>query len=94
MNKVELAIQVNKKIGFSVVDLGDIIDAIFEEIGNAIALKEKVTIMNFGVFKPSQHTGHNTRNPHTGIEVNTPPFVRPWFKASRTLKNKVKAGNN
>jgi len=93
MTKKQLAVKIKDKTGYKLEAINKVINTLFDEIGIAITQKKKVLITKFGVFTTSLYNG-NPRNPKTGIRVDTIPFQRPWFKAARELKNKVKAGTN
>ncbi len=92
MTNKELEEKVSLRTGFEEEIVSKVIGNTFWEIGDAVARHETVKIINFGVFEPRLHTGRNTRNPRTGEEVFTEPFARIWFRSSRELKNKIRAG--
>ncbi len=93
IKKKDLAKRIKGKTGHSEKVVNEVMDCLFNEIADAVSALDTVLIARFGVFEPRQHTGGNTRNPHTGEELETKPFVRPWFRSARGLKNRVKAGN-
>ncbi len=57
---------------------GDIIDAVFEEMGKAIIKEQRFSYPNFGTFKVSERAARVGRNPRTGDEIQ--------IAASKTVK--------
>ncbi len=57
---------------------GDIIDAVFDTMGQAIKNEERFSYPNFGTFKVTTRAERKGRNPRTGAEIQ--------IKASKTVK--------
>ncbi len=57
---------------------GDIIDAVFEAMGQAIKNEHRFSYPNFGTFKVSERAARVGRNPRTGDEIQ--------IAASKTVK--------
>ncbi len=57
---------------------GDIIDAVFATMGQAIITEQRFSYPNFGTFKVSERAARVGRNPRTGAEIQ--------IAASKTVK--------
>jgi integration host factor subunit beta len=73
----------NKKESFIVVDL------IIDNIKKALSEGDKIELRGFGSFKVKKRNERKARNPRTGETVNVPAKLVPYFKASKSLKEKV-----
>lgn len=69
-----------------------LVDEIIEQICEALESGEDVRISSFASFILSDKAGRVGRNPKTGEEKMISPRRVVSFKASRTLKERVKAG--
>ena len=71
-----------------------VVNCVFDAIAAAIARGEGVEIRGFGSIRTRAHEGYQGRNPRTGIAVDVPPKVRPFFRAGKELRELVNAGRN
>lgn len=66
------------------------VDAVFGEIGKAIARGERVELRGFGIFSAARMPRRtNARNPKTGESVVIPERRLPRFKAGKELRRIV-----
>ena len=65
------------------------VDVVFDVIGEALAQREDVTIMNFGRFTTTDRSARTGRNPRTGETLEIPASTAPVFKPARALKGAV-----
>ncbi|MBP6985899.1 MAG: integration host factor subunit beta [Alphaproteobacteria bacterium] len=69
------------------------VEMIFNEIGSTLATGGRVELRGFGVFTVRKRDARNGRNPRTGDVVNVDEKFVPFFKAGKTLREKLqKAG--
>lgn len=68
----------------------EVLDALFDSIGDAMASGEKVDVVGFGKFEAAQRAERNGHNPATGEKIVIPAQLTPKFKAAKALKDKVK----
>lgn len=90
MNKSDLINEVEKRTGLSAADTTTTINTLLDVIVDELKSGKKVTIVNFGTFEVkeySERVGRNPRNPEEQIII--PAKMRPTFKASYKLKEKV-----
>jgi len=64
--------EVNRKLAENVID------AVFETMGQAIIKEQRFSYPNFGTFKVSERAARTGRNPRTGAEIQ--------IAASKTVK--------
>lgn len=90
MNKAELVKEIASRTGKSVAEVGTILNSFMEVVGEKLQEKEKVSLIGFGTFEAkesAERIGKNPRNPSEQIVI--PAKMRPSFKASKKLKDKV-----
>jgi len=91
MNKTELVAKMAEKSGLTKVNAEKALAAFTETVGEALAAKEKVSLVGFGTFEAKERAAREGRNPQTGETVQIPASVAPTFKAGKVLKEKVNA---
>ena len=95
MNKKELAASLAKKTGLSQVKANEVVSAIFDaDAGKGIIANEldggnKVTIPGFGTFATKGRAARTGTNPATGAKINIAAKKYPYFRAGKTLKERV-----
>jgi DNA-binding protein HU-beta len=87
VNKAELIADVSEKTGESKARVGELVDATFDAITDALKKKDEVRIPNFGVFAVVETAPRKARNPQTGEEVKVPAGRRPRFRPGKALKD-------
>ena len=88
-NKADLVDAMAEKAGISKSDAGGALDALLEEITNALKLGERVSISGFGTFQIGQRAARQGRNPQTGAVIQIPASKSVRFKAGKALKDSV-----
>lgn len=66
MNKSESAGRVANRIGISRAEAGEVVDAVFSTVGEAMAKGEDLRIVGFGVFGARPRSARTGQNPRTG----------------------------
>ena len=89
MTKAELIETVANNIGLSKRQTGDIINQIFDTVGNAIANEGRFSYPGFGTFTVARRAAHKGINPGTGETIKVKASRPVRFKAGRTLKSAV-----
>lgn len=90
MKKNELITKVAKETGNTKKLVSEIVDTIFDTIGQAVIDGDSVNITNFGKFTTRETQGRTCRVPLTGEEIYVKPSRKVTFKVSNTLKDAVK----
>ena len=90
MNKQELIKSVVEATGLSKKDVTVVVDAIFDEIEEALMHGDKVKIVGFGTFEVRERAARKGCNPQTGEEIEIPATKSPAFKPAKQLKELVK----
>jgi len=90
MTKQELIEAVAKKVGTSKAQVGEVLNALLEEIKKTLSKGKEVTLTGFGTFKVVKRKARTGRNPKTGEEIKIPAQKVPRFKPGKALKEAVK----
>lgn len=95
MNKKEMAAKLAKTCGLSQAKAAEVVNAIFDaRPGKGIIAVEldagrKVTIPGFGTFGSRKRAARTGTNPATGEKIQIAAKNHPYFKAGKTLKERV-----
>ena len=65
------------------------VEAVFENIRNAMKSGDTVSLVGFGSFSVSDRAARTGRNPRTGEEIQIAASRAPKFKAGKQLKDAV-----
>ena len=90
MNKAELVDEVARQTGLSKKVCRETVDAVISTITDALAKREKVTLVGFGSFKVITRKSRRGRNPQTGEELQIPAKEVPKFDPGKGLREAVK----
>ena len=84
IEKVQADVQaLNKK------QTGELIDVVFETLGEAIQNDGRFSYPGFGTFTVKERKARKGRNPRTGAEITIPASKTVAFKAAPSLKEKL-----
>lgn len=81
-----------KKSGLARKTVEMAVNAVFDEMVEAMKRGERIEIRGFGNFTVRKYPGYTGRNPKTGATVPVPPKQMPFFKVGKDLKERVKSG--
>jgi len=90
MTKDELIDAASTKAGCSKKEVGEVLDAILENITKALMSGDKVVLTGFGVFRVVDRAAREGVNPKTGERIHINASKAPKFKAGKGLKEAVK----
>ena len=91
LTRADLCEAVYRNIGLSRSDSAMLVEAVLEELGEALETEGTVKISSFGTFALRMKGERTGRNPRTGEEVAIPPRRVVGFRASQVLKQRVNA---
>ena len=90
MTKEKLANHLHDNLpNLSKAEAGELTNIVFEELKQALARGEKVTISGFATFSVRNKATRQGRNPQTGEPLRIPARRVVRFKASEILKKKM-----
>lgn len=89
VTRAQLAEAVYQEVGLSRSESADLVDAILEEIAEALLVNGTVKISSFGTFAVREKGERIGRNPKTGEEVPILPRRVLVFRASQVLKDRI-----
>lgn len=89
MVKSELIKAVAAKAGTSIKDADEVVNAVFDVIGDTLHNGNEVGIVGFGTFSVTDRAGRMGMNPKTKEKIQIAPTRTPHFKASKNLKDLV-----
>lgn len=90
MNKTELIKQVAQEANLTQKDATASVQAVLDQITQALAKGDSVQLIRFGTFEVRERSARTGRNPQTGEEMFIPGGKTPAFKAGKSLKEAVK----
>ncbi len=94
ITRQQLTEAVYQEVGLSRNESAELVEAILNEISDAIARGEPVKISSFGSFTVRQKGERIGRNPKTGEEVPILPRRVLVFRPSHVLKNRINNSAN
>lgn len=89
MNKNELISAIAAESGLTKAESARALDAFTNQITQAVAGGDKVSLIGFGCFSPMARAEKNGRNPKTGEPLVIPATVTPRFAPGAVFKAKV-----
>ncbi len=93
MHKTDLIDSIAAKSGLPKPDAAKALEATLQSITEALAARDSVTIIGFGVFKPKERAQREGRNPRDGSTMTIAASTTVGFTVGAGLKNALKAGN-
>ncbi len=70
-------------------DVENIVNAILDEISNALAEGNRVELRGFGAFSVKHRAARVGRNPRTGDRVDVEEKWVPFFKTGKDLRERL-----
>ena len=70
-------------------DVENIVNAVLDEITDALAAGNRVELRGFGAFSVKSRQGRQGRNPRTGEPVTVEPKHVPFFKTGKELREQL-----
>ncbi|MBM4396249.1 MAG: integration host factor subunit beta [Deltaproteobacteria bacterium] len=89
MTKSELIEAVAKKSDITLDRAAIVVNAVFEQMIEAMKRGERIEVRNFGNFTVKKYAGYEGRNPKTGDIFKVPPKRLPFFKAGLGLRGLI-----
>lgn len=89
MNKSELIDAIAAQAELTKAAAGRAVDALIDEVVNAVAKGDTVTLVGFGSFKSAARAAREGKNPKTGEKIKIAATTVPKFSAGATFKEKV-----
>jgi len=65
------------------------VNAVFEELVEALKRGERIEIRGFGNFTVRKYKAYTGRNPKTGEAVKVAPKSMPFFKVGKDLRERI-----
>ncbi len=70
-------------------DVENIVNAILDEITDALATGNRVELRGFGAFSVKNRPARTARNPKTGDQVSVDEKWVPFFKTGKELRERL-----
>ena len=70
-------------------DVEHIVNAILEEITNALSRGDRVELRGFGAFSVKSRSARVGRNPRTGSTVQVTEKTVPFFKTGKEMRERL-----
>jgi integration host factor subunit beta len=75
-------------------DIEKVINAILEQIIEALAQGDRVELRGFGAFSARRREARNGRNPRTGAAVSISAKALPFFRTGKELRKRINRSEN
>lgn len=89
VTKKDIISKVAEKTGETKKDITTVVEAVLEEITNAIVEGETVDLAGFGKFEVSERSARTGINPATKEKIEIAASKNVKFKAAKALKESV-----
>jgi DNA-binding protein HU-beta len=89
VNKNELVDAVSTVASLKKADAAKAVDAVFEQIAEALKKGSEVRLVGFGTFHVTKRAPTEGRNPRTGEKIQIAASKVPKFKAGKQLKDAI-----
>jgi integration host factor subunit beta len=89
MNKSQLTEALAKAENITLKKAEMVVNAVFENMADALVQKERIEIRGFGSFKVKFYNGYKGRNPKTGDLIKVDGKKLPFFKVGKQLRERV-----
>ena len=89
MHKTELVDAVAEAADLTKTQAQDVVNAIFDEITNALSRKDSVSLEGFGSFTCRDRAARTGRSPATGETIEIAASTSVGFKPGKALKDAV-----
>lgn len=89
MRKPELAAAIAEKAELTKEKAHEVLTAITDEITNAMANNDSITLIGFGTFSQRQRSARTGKNPQTGATLEIPACNTVGFKPGKALKDAI-----
>jgi len=73
-------------------DVENIVNAILDEITNALTRGDRVELRGFGAFSVKRRDPRTGRNPRTGAPVEVDGKSVPFFKTGKEMRERLNEG--
>ncbi len=93
ITRADLAEAVYEQVGLSRNESADLVEAVLDEVSEALVKGDNVKISSFGSFSVREKGERIGRNPKTGVEVPILPRKVLVFRASHVLKDRINGGS-
>lgn len=87
MRKPELAAFIADRVDLPLSKANTVLSAMLDEITNALARKESVSLVGFGTFEPRHRNARTGKNPQTGETIQIAASTSVGFKPGKALKD-------
>ena len=89
MRKPDLAAAIAEAADISKDKGADVLNAILDEITNAMSRGDTVSLIGFGTFSCRERSARKGKNPQTGEAIDIPASTTVGFKPGKALKEAV-----
>jgi integration host factor subunit beta len=94
MLKSELVLRLRARYHLYERDIEKVINAILEQIIEALAQGDRVELRGFGAFSARRREARNGRNPRTGAAVSISAKALPFFRTGKELRKRINRSDN
>jgi DNA-binding protein HU-beta len=86
LNRTQFIEAVANRAGLSVDQAGEVVQAMFDEVGLQLSQGKPLRLTGFGIFETRRRRRRTGRNPATGEPVKIPAMKVPHFRPGTQLR--------
>lgn len=87
MHKPDLAAAIAVETGISRQMAGEILNTVLDEITNALAFEQRVSLPGLGVLAPVQRAARSGKNPASGEAITIPAQKSIAYRPAKALRD-------
>jgi len=92
MNNKEFIAELALRSGYTQADAQKLVNTLIEGMGDSFEAGENVSLTGFGTFEVKKRLERIMTNPATGLRMLVPPKLVLNFRATASVKEKLKKG--
>lgn len=89
MRKPELVAYIADEADIPNDKAGQVLASILDEVTNALARRESVSLIGFGTFEPRHRSARAGKNPRTGEQIQIAASNSVGFKPGKALRDAI-----
>lgn len=91
MHKPDLAEAIAQHTGIKKQAASEVLNAVLDEITNALAFNQRVSLPGLGVLAPVQRAARSGKNPASGEAISIPTHKAVVYRPAKALRDMLNA---
>lgn len=94
MTKKDIVRKIARELGTGHVETAKVVQAVFDNIIDALEAEGRIELRNFGVFEVRQRAPRKARNPRTNEQVLVPARASISFSSGKKMLIRIRAAHS